>query len=532
MKRWSLFGKLSFFWIEMLFIALLVVIGVVGIILLRFATPYGLGLVNDSVGYIAGARNILAGNGYSRFTGDFIVVPITNYPPMYSISLAAIGVTGLEIIRAARLLNMIFIAVNIVCFAWVIRSTTRSRGFMLFGGALFLCSEAFLSIHSYALSEPLYLVLNFLVLGLLAYYLVNPRWYWLAGVGVLASMAFLTRYPAVALYATVGLMLVYYHDGWRNWMKAGIIFSVFSLPGVLGWMTRNALITGNTANRTLVFHPISEHKYLEGLSNFWYFLLPNEVVSVEQNSGVWAAVFGLVIAAVVFAVVLISRATRRWKIDQLSPRLGDMLVVVFGAQGLLYVLVLVFTLTFLDASPIFEHRILSPFYVSVLVLLVFFVGRLWTHSGLPYKLVSIILSIGLLLSFGVDGWNMAAGLSENGKGFASYQWKESEIVRVARQIPTDVTLFSNRPTALYILADRSAYAMLSPFNTALAEERPHYHEDVDRIHQMVLDQEAMLIVFDYHMLVSNPEEKWVLKWTDGLPIYSNLGNDVIFGALP
>ena len=151
---------------------------------------------------------------------------------------------------------------------------------------------------------------------------------------------------------------------------------------------------------------------------------------------------------------------------------------------------------------------------------------------MPYKLVSIILSIGLLLSFGVDGWNMAAGLSENGKGFASYQWKESEIVRVARQIPTDVTLFSNRPTALYILADRSAYAMLSPFNTALAEERPHYHEDVDRIHQMVLDQEAMLIVFDYHMLVSNPEEKWVLKWTDGLPIYSNLGNDVIFGALP
>lgn len=532
MKRWVAFRWPGVSFMDALFIGLLVVIAAAGILLLRFATPYGLGLVNDSVWYIAGARNLLAGNGYSRFTGDFISVPITNYPPMYSIVLAAIGITGLEIIRAARLLNMILIGLNIVLFGWVIRKTTRTRGFMLLGGALFLCSEALLKVYSYALSEPLYLLFNFLVLGLLAYYLVNPRWYWLAGVGILASMAFLTRYPGVALYATVGLTLVLYRAGWRNWMKAGLLFAVFSLPGVLGWMVRNALITGNAANRTLVFHPILADKYLEGLTNFWEFLLPDRIVSMEHNSAIWTAAFSLVIVVVVAVIVLISRGNKSESKGRPSLRLGGMLVIVFGIQGLLYGLVLVFTLTFLDASPIFEDRILSPFYVSVLILLVTFLGYLWNQPANVNKFLAMFLSAVLLFSFGMDGWDAALDLNENGKGFASTQWKASEIIQAAREIPLDVTLFSNRPTALYILADRSAYAMLSPFNTALAEKRPHYDEDVERINQMILDQEAMLVVFDYHLLVEDAEEKWVLQWTDGLPIYANLGNDVIFGALP
>jgi 4-amino-4-deoxy-L-arabinose transferase-like glycosyltransferase len=532
LKQILVFRWPGFSFTEATFIGLLVVIGVAGIFLLRFVTPYGLGLVNDSVGYVAGARNILAGNGYSRFTGDSIIVPITNYPPMYSISLAAIGITGLDIVRAARLFNMILIGVNIFMFGWVIRLTTRSRGFMLFGGALFLCSEAFLKIQSFALSEPLYLVLNFLVLGLLAYYLNKPRWYLLAILGVITSLAFLTRYPAVALYATVGISLVLFQEGWRNWMRAGFIFAAFSLPAVLGWVVRNTLITGNSVNRALIFHPIPEDKYFEGLSNFWQFFLPNEFVAVGQNSSVWVMVFGLVITAILFAVVLMSRMNSPERINRQSLRLGDMLVIVFGMQGLLYVIVLVFTLTFLDASPIFEHRILSPFYVSALILLVTFLGRLWKRPAFSNKLLSVVLSAALLWSFGVDGWNTAAGLHEYGQGFTSYRWRESEIIKVVRELPPDVTLFSNRPTALYILAGRSAYAMLSPYNTARGEKRPHYDEDVEKFHQMILDQEAMLVVFDYHLLVENPEEQWILQWTEGLPVYSSLWIDVIFGALP
>lgn len=66
----------------------LLLIGLAGAVLLAYATPRGMGLVNDSVGYISGARNLVDGNGYSRLTGNGEPRPITNYPPLYSIVLA------------------------------------------------------------------------------------------------------------------------------------------------------------------------------------------------------------------------------------------------------------------------------------------------------------------------------------------------------------------------------------------------------------------------------------------------------------
>lgn len=48
---------------------LLVVIGGLAAWMLKRATPYGLGLRNDSVQYTFGARNLLAGNGYMRTSG-------------------------------------------------------------------------------------------------------------------------------------------------------------------------------------------------------------------------------------------------------------------------------------------------------------------------------------------------------------------------------------------------------------------------------------------------------------------------------
>jgi hypothetical protein len=72
------------FWI------LLLALAAAGVVLMVYITPYGMGLVNDSVGYIGGARNILAGNGYSRLSGNGDPRPITNYPPLFSIAIAAV----------------------------------------------------------------------------------------------------------------------------------------------------------------------------------------------------------------------------------------------------------------------------------------------------------------------------------------------------------------------------------------------------------------------------------------------------------
>ncbi len=68
---------------KILYWFLLVLLAGAGVALMIAVTPHGIGLVNDSVGYVAGARNMLGGLGYSRLTGDGSPRPITNYPPYF-----------------------------------------------------------------------------------------------------------------------------------------------------------------------------------------------------------------------------------------------------------------------------------------------------------------------------------------------------------------------------------------------------------------------------------------------------------------
>ncbi|MDQ2690624.1 MAG: hypothetical protein M3Y68_01185, partial [Chloroflexota bacterium] len=51
-----------------------------GIILILQATPDGLGLSDDSIAYIAGARSIVAGEGY-REAWLASNEPVTHFPP-------------------------------------------------------------------------------------------------------------------------------------------------------------------------------------------------------------------------------------------------------------------------------------------------------------------------------------------------------------------------------------------------------------------------------------------------------------------
>ncbi len=89
-----------------LFTGILLVIALGGAWLVWVNTPFGMGMWPDSVFYVMGARNILSGHGFTQFSGTEVLRPITHYPPLYSYVLAMIGLTGIDAIRAARLLNI------------------------------------------------------------------------------------------------------------------------------------------------------------------------------------------------------------------------------------------------------------------------------------------------------------------------------------------------------------------------------------------------------------------------------------------
>jgi hypothetical protein len=542
------------FWSEAAFWFALLVFSVAAILLLRYITPYGLGLVNDSVGYIAGARNLVAGNGYMRFTGDGRLVPITNYPPMFSMVMATVGVSGLEIVRASRMVNLLCFALNIFLTGAVVRKMSGSKIFGVLGAVLFLISPAILQVHSFALTEPLYLALSYAVLWSMILYLEKPasgkiarRWLWLAVSGVLSSLAFLTRYPGVALYATAVVVLLLLRPTWRARLVDITIYIVFSVPGVAIWALRNALVSGNAANRMLSFHPIPADKYLEGLRNFWGWLLPSSealsgllggIVNIKGLYSIWTVLFGFLLILMIVITCRLVLQLRELALrgdPPLTTEPGSRITkVIFALYGLLYLAVIIFTLTFLDASPIFEDRILSPFYSSLLVILVGGLAWLWQQNHWMNKVVSVLISLMIVTIFSTRCVELSQDLHTRGQGFISYSWRQSGVIGVIKgEIPGDQILFSNRTQALYLLADRPAYVLLSPRNPATHEERPEYKETAQRIREMVLEKRAILVIFDYNALLENPEEQdWVISLTEGLPLYGDYWDGVIFGLLP
>ncbi len=137
-------------------IVLLLLTMALGMWLLKDATPYGLGLRTDSAQYINGARNLLEGNGYTRTSGAGELKPITHFPPMFSSLIAMVSLSGLEVMRSARLLVILLFGAGILLFGLLVYRITRSPGFSIAGSFLFATSAVFLEVYAWVMSEPLY----------------------------------------------------------------------------------------------------------------------------------------------------------------------------------------------------------------------------------------------------------------------------------------------------------------------------------------------------------------------------------------
>ena len=149
-----------------------------GIWLLTISTPYGLGLIDDAISYIAASRALLAGQGFTRIWLATGLEPITHWPPAFSFSLAVISrVLNIDPYRSARILNILVFGANagtLGLLGYKMTKFPRDKGFReapLWGSpylagillsTLFLSNSSFLRIHAQALSEPLYIFVSLL----------------------------------------------------------------------------------------------------------------------------------------------------------------------------------------------------------------------------------------------------------------------------------------------------------------------------------------------------------------------------------
>ena len=164
-----------------------------GFLLVLRATPEGVALTDDSIGYIAGARSMVAGHGY-REAWLASNGPVTHFPPAYSSVLAFIGMFGLDPLRGARFLGAVLFGLSAIVLGILGWRMTRSLPAGLLLAALFVLNDSLLRVHASALSEPLFIFLSMLAFWMLdLYFERDMHWLWLLAAGIFVGLAYLTR---------------------------------------------------------------------------------------------------------------------------------------------------------------------------------------------------------------------------------------------------------------------------------------------------------------------------------------------------
>ncbi|MBK5107808.1 MAG: glycosyltransferase family 39 protein, partial [Anaerolineales bacterium] len=173
---------------------ILVIFGLLGIAVIWISSPWGIGVGYDSIFYLSASDNILSGSGLSRFDGYGNTIPLTHFPPLYSLTLAGFSlITGFESDLAARILAAVFFGFLVGLSGWLVYRHTRSLLASVVGSTFVLVSPVLLDVSFMAMSELLFLVLLLLMIDFLNKYLLHGNMVVLIIAAIFASLMYLTR---------------------------------------------------------------------------------------------------------------------------------------------------------------------------------------------------------------------------------------------------------------------------------------------------------------------------------------------------
>lgn len=473
-------------------------------------TPYGVGLVSDSVNYINGARSIAAGNGYYRESGGGTLKAITNFPPLYSIILSLPLKAGMDWLNAVWWVSLVFFALNTALIIWLVTEAGGSRWAGLLGAVLFLAMRPYLYYQFYAMSEPVYYFCTLLAFIFMVRGFKKSHFGWWFACGLACGGAFLARYIGiVSLCAIFGAVLVFLRKR-RGQAFAGLLGG--SLPLIGAWLVRNALATGNASNRQVLSHWVTADDLLHGIVIFWRWIWPERYQKIETPAPwmVWGTA-GFLALSVIFCVVMMILNARRTK--PFSPAAVSIWTWLLFIVG--YLMFVVLTISLFDASVNIEERILFPAFMVFWLILPTLFGRLLsTHDYLP-ALLPLAALVFFTTVFARDTLDRLPDMAERGFGWGWEGWQNSPAMKIIRELPEDKIVYSNQIEAVSLWAGRGAYALLDPVDPSSEQVREGYQDSFNEIRRQVRDGEAVMVFFGIQDWIDG--DNWVTQICADLP---------------
>ena len=480
---------------------------------------YGVGASPDSVCYIDMAHNILA-----RLSFSCLVRGRGAFPPGYPLLLAINSSFGSDPLDTARWLNAYIYALNSALVGILVYLSSKKSGLAaIIAQLLFLSSSSLLTLHTMAWSEPPYILFLLLTFLFFIVYIQKPNIFLLLFTSILASLVLLTRYIGISVIPTIILaMLLLKYKPLKERLKDSLIFmTIASFPLAL-WMIVNYFGSNNIGDRVKVFHPIDYSEIKSIISVLTNYFLPKISLSSSQ---VWI-IFGITSSLILVGIIL---SIRGYIKDKLRKRVEIATLVLLISFILIYMLVLVISISFFDASTPLDFRILAPIYVADIILILTIIQQSTNFWGkLTIRWLFILLSAVIIYINATQFRVTALQIQKNGEGYSSLQWKVSKSIQFINSLPKDSLIVSNDPEVIYFLAGRYTNSLPYKEDPTTTLSNPNFQTEMINLTNDLSQKDTYVVVFkkiDRAFLPSRTE----LSKNYHLPKLLDLDDGVVFG---
>lgn len=516
-------------------------IALFGVLIYLISTAKGIGIGGDATIYLTSARHLVEGEGLGLIgpQGEFRLLPY--FPPFFPLVISLFIAFGVDGVMAAHLLNGICFGLIIWLTGWVTLRASRSLWLAALAALLAALSPVLIPVYSWAMSEPLAILLGFGALSVLLDYFEEPaKKSNLVISALLAGLSLLTRYSSAAFLGAWALLVLFCAPGKaRERMESALVYGVAGALPILGWIFYDLSQTASVASRSVEQGAGLAQRLADFGANlrevllFWF--IPDSWIASPPYPAVFnTAIIAAALMGMAALVVLGLRKMNRSDCSMLRRLVLGLLVFC----GLYSGLILLVALTTYPPITI-GSRMFSPVHLAFVWLVVLLVGVL---SVINASSQAAMKSVGLAVLCLLAGWyglrslrivqqNFAEGL-----GYQSLAWINSETVRAVKDLPAGQLIVTNEETAILFLSGRASYPLQEIYANSPDVSPARYGDgnlEEDPAEKLFRDGKALLVVFDslpkqVAALYGDQAESWAAGLTEGLEVIYQAEDGAIY----
>jgi hypothetical protein len=283
---------------------------------------------------------------------------------------------------------------------------------------------------------------------------------------------------------------------------------VVALPSAV-WIAHNVRSSGQAVgDRRLLYHPVTAKAFREFLTNIGLWFSPPLLPRFGR-----LLVLAILLSIILGAIVSTFR-TRRISADS-SPHPPLLLAKMCIVFNCVYLAFLYLTMAILDASSHPNSRYLSPPFPLTALLIIASLALWGEKLGRESMRWRLLLTTCLLLVAlnAARSWGTVRDIRQNGIGFQTAPYQDDEIFRVVRELPDNMTAYSDNPTLIYFWTKRALNYPPQKFELTTTQLNPGFEKEMNTLVELGNRQPVIFVAFgkskDGPFLVASESiERW------------------------